>query len=43
MKVRLLRDAGEPVPEELEKAFDAAEEQLFKNVRGLFGRTSASA
>ena len=31
-------DAGEPVPEELEKAFDAAEEQLFKNVRGLFGQ-----
>jgi len=38
VKVRLLRDAGEPVPEELEKAFDAAEEQLFKNVRGLFGQ-----
>jgi long-chain acyl-CoA synthetase len=37
VKVRLLRDAGEPVPEELERAFDAAEEQLFKNVRGLFG------
>jgi long-chain acyl-CoA synthetase len=36
--VRLLRDAGEPVPEELEKAFEAAEEQLFKNVRGLFGQ-----
>jgi long-chain acyl-CoA synthetase len=38
VKVRLLRDAGEPVPEELEKAFEAAEEQLFKNVRGLFGQ-----
>jgi long-chain acyl-CoA synthetase len=38
VKVRLMRDAGEPVPEELEKAFDAAEEQLFKNVRGLFGK-----
>jgi long-chain acyl-CoA synthetase len=38
VKVRLLRDAGEPVPEELERAFDAAEEQLFKNVRGLFGK-----
>ena len=37
VKVRLLRDAGEPVPEELAQAFDAAEEQLFKNVRGLFG------
>ncbi len=38
VKVRLARDAGEPVPEELQKAFDAAEEQLFKNVRGLFGQ-----
>ena len=38
VKVRQLRDAGEPVPEELEKAFDAAEEQLFKNVRALFGK-----
>jgi long-chain acyl-CoA synthetase len=38
VKVRLLRDAGEPVPEQLEQAFDAAEEQLFKNVRGLFGK-----
>jgi long-chain acyl-CoA synthetase len=38
VKVRLLRDAGEPVPEALENAFDAAEEQLFKNVRGLFGQ-----
>jgi long-chain acyl-CoA synthetase len=38
VKVRLAQDAGEPVPEELQKAFDAAEEQLFKNVRGLFGQ-----
>jgi long-chain acyl-CoA synthetase len=38
VKVRLLRDAGEPVPEELEKAFEASEEQLFKNVRALFGK-----
>src|SRR5215218_8999800 len=37
VKVRLLRDAGEPVPKQLEQAFDAAEEQLFRNVRGLFG------
>jgi long-chain acyl-CoA synthetase len=37
VKVRLARDAGEPVPEELDKAFDAAEQQLFKNVRALFG------
>jgi long-chain acyl-CoA synthetase len=38
VKVRLLKDEGKPVPEELQKAFDAAEEQLFKNVRGLFGQ-----
>ena len=38
VKVRLMRDAGEPVPQELGQAFDAAEEQLFKNVRGLFGQ-----
>jgi long-chain acyl-CoA synthetase len=38
VKVRMLRDAGEPVPDELQSAFDAAEEQLFKNVRGLFGQ-----
>jgi long-chain acyl-CoA synthetase len=38
IKVRTMQDAGEPVQEELQKAFDAAEEQLFKNVRGLFGQ-----
>jgi long-chain acyl-CoA synthetase len=38
VKVRMMRDAGEPVPEELQKAFDASEEALFKNVRGLFGQ-----
>ncbi len=38
VKVRTMRDAGEPVPEALQQAFDAAEEQLFKNVRGLFGK-----
>jgi long-chain acyl-CoA synthetase len=38
IKVRLLEDEGKPVPEELQKAFDQAEEQLFKNVRGLFGK-----
>jgi len=37
VKVRMMREAGEDVPAELEQAFDAAEEQLFKNVRGLFG------
>src|SRR5918998_282992 len=38
VKVRMMREAGEQVPDELQQAFDAAEEQLFKNVRGLFGQ-----
>ena len=38
VKVRTMQDRGEQVPEELQKAFDGAEEQLFKNVRGLFGQ-----
>ncbi len=37
MKVRMMREAGEEVPEELQAGFDQAEEKLFKNVRGLFG------
>jgi long-chain acyl-CoA synthetase len=37
VKVRMMREAGEEVPEELQAAFDKAEEALFKNVRGLFG------
>jgi long-chain acyl-CoA synthetase len=37
VKVRMMREAGEEVPEELRAAFDQAEEKLFKNVRGLFG------
>jgi long-chain acyl-CoA synthetase len=37
VKVRLLRQRGEDVPQELEQAFDASEEALYKNVRGLFG------
>src|SRR5215208_5653012 len=37
VKVRMMREAGEDVPEQLEQAFDQAEEKLFKNVRGLFG------
>ncbi len=36
-EVRQLQDAGEPVPEQLQQAFDKAEEGLFKNVRALFG------
>jgi long-chain acyl-CoA synthetase len=37
VKVRTMREAGQDVPEELQQAFDKAEESLFKNVRGLFG------
>jgi long-chain acyl-CoA synthetase len=37
VKVRMMREAGEEVPEQLRAAFDKAEESLFKNVRGLFG------
>jgi long-chain acyl-CoA synthetase len=37
LKVRALQDAGEPVPDELQAAFDKADEELFKNVRNVFG------
>ena len=37
VKVRMMREAGEEVPQELQEGFDQAEEKLFKNVRGLFG------
>jgi long-chain acyl-CoA synthetase len=37
LEVRQLQDAGKPVPDELQAAFDQAEEALFKNVRNLFG------
>jgi long-chain acyl-CoA synthetase len=39
VKVRSMRDSGQEVPEQLQQAFDKAEEQLFKNVRGLFGQS----
>jgi len=38
VKVRMMREAGEEVPEALQQGFDQAEETLFKNVRGLFGQ-----
>jgi long-chain acyl-CoA synthetase len=38
VKVRMMRDAGQEVPEQLQHGFDQAEEKLFKNVRGLFGK-----
>jgi long-chain acyl-CoA synthetase len=36
-KVRDMRLRGEEVPPELQTKFDAADEQLFKNVRAVFG------
>jgi long-chain acyl-CoA synthetase len=37
VKVRDMVNRGEAVPEELQKQFDEADEQLFKNVRAIFG------
>jgi long-chain acyl-CoA synthetase len=37
IKVRDLQAQGKPVPEELMKPFEEADEQLFKNVRAIFG------
>jgi long-chain acyl-CoA synthetase len=37
LKVRELQDAGQPVPAELQAAYDKADEELFKNVRNVFG------
>ena len=37
VKVRQMQLRGEDVPDELQQAFDQAEESLYKNVRGLFG------
>jgi long-chain acyl-CoA synthetase len=37
VRVRELQQAGEPVAEQLQAAFDEAEERLYKPVRGLFG------
>jgi long-chain acyl-CoA synthetase len=37
VEVRMRRDRGEEVPEEMQHAFDQAEERLFARVRGLFG------
>ena len=36
-KVRDMMNRGESVPEELQKPFEEADEQLFKNVRAIFG------
>jgi long-chain acyl-CoA synthetase len=37
MQVREHQLAGEPIPDELQEPFEAAEEKLFKNVRAAFG------
>jgi long-chain acyl-CoA synthetase len=37
MKVRDMQLRGEPVPPALQEPFDQADEQLFKNVRSVFG------
>ncbi|MGO9761300.1 MAG: AMP-dependent synthetase/ligase [Solirubrobacteraceae bacterium] len=37
VKVREMMVRGEPVPQELQAPFDEADEQLFKNVRAIFG------
>src|SRR5438132_259828 len=37
VKVRETMAAGEPVPDELQAQFGGADEQLFKNVRAIFG------
>jgi long-chain acyl-CoA synthetase len=37
VKVRDMMNGGQPVPEELRKQFEEADEQLFKNVRAIFG------
>jgi long-chain acyl-CoA synthetase len=37
VKVRDMVNRGEPVPKELQVPFDEADEQLFKNVRAIFG------
>src|SRR6185437_4762539 len=37
LQVRRLQAAGEPVPPELQAAFDQADAELFANVRNIFG------
>jgi len=37
LQVRLMRHEGKDVPDELEKAFEAADEQIFAPIRALFG------
>ncbi|HET6549146.1 MAG TPA: AMP-dependent synthetase/ligase [Solirubrobacter sp.] len=37
LKVRRMQEAGQPVPEQLQAAFDQADAELFVNVRNIFG------
>jgi long-chain acyl-CoA synthetase len=37
LKVRQLQEAGRPVPDELQAMFDKADQELFVNVRNVFG------
>jgi long-chain acyl-CoA synthetase len=37
LEVRRRQEAGDPVPPDMQQAFDQAEEKLFANVRSLFG------
>src|SRR3954470_9334626 len=37
LKVRQLEAAGQPIPDELKAVYDKADEELFKNVRNVFG------
>jgi long-chain acyl-CoA synthetase len=37
LKVRQLREAGQPIPPQYQEAFEKADEELFKNVRNVFG------
>src|SRR3954451_3258916 len=37
LKVRALEHAGQPIPDELKAAYDQADQELFANVRNVFG------
>ena len=37
LKVRQMQEAGQPVPEQLQQAFDKADQELYVNVRNVFG------
>ena len=37
VKVRDMQNRGEAIPEEMQRQFDEADEQLYKNVRAIFG------